>query len=574
MKEQGKLKILGVLGSNNFKGSKLHRIQLPLGELNGQELEINGENVKIEVDFYREGEQLFADKLERADILYFNWLLGINPGILGAMLTKYSTKMILDYDDVIFLPKNHDNYLKNDVKKHLSQIMLADGVVVATPRLGQMMKGLKKPDGDFFPVLINHNHLPNKGQWEYKPKEKREGKIAIGIFGSRSHKNDWLLLRGMIKILGNNKKFAEKCKFVITGYGKDPYMEDVWSMFKGIKAEVEWVNSVPYDNYMSVLDKIDILLAPLEESEMNLAKSELKLLECAIKDIPVVASPYYLNKGMSCCIVENPEDWQKWIWALINEDKYFELGKQLGAENRAIANWDKRIQDLKLMLKYVAEKQYTPVENLKIWGITYNNTQYTEFEPYFNQTFEKSWRFEYNPIIDIVSNKLDNFEGYVGIFSWKFNAKTGLSKKMIEQLIAESNEDVINLSPNYFKDRYLKFSYEQHPGLEPLLKKVCNKMGLEVPKEVDKVVYSNFFLAKADIYKKYVNEIIIPSLNYMENEIWEEVNIDAQYKSGLSKEKLKEYTGLEYYNFVTFICERLLSTWLWNNKQISFKQIG
>jgi hypothetical protein len=38
-------------------------------------------------------------------------------------------------------------------------------------------------------------------------------------------------------------------------------------------------------------------------------------------------------------------------------------------------------------------------------------------------------------------------------------------------------------------------------------------------------------------------------------------NKDAQYK-GLTKDRLKELTGLDYYNFVTFICERLIGQWI------------
>lgn len=169
--------------------------------------------------------------------------------------------------------------------------------------------------------------------------------------------------------------------------------------------------------------------------------------------------------------------------------------------------------------------------------------------------------------------KLDDFKGYLGVFSWKFPNKTGICKKVLYKTIENIDADVIGLSPQYFKNNYLKFSYEQHPGLKEILEKVCSKLNLILPNEVDKVVYSNFFLAKAEVYRKYVNEVIIPALDYMENEIWEEVNKDAQYKSGLSTEKLKEYTGLDYYNFVTFTLERMLSVWLYNNPQITFKQL-
>jgi hypothetical protein len=51
----------------------------------------------------------------------------------------------------------------------------------------------------------------------------------------------------------------------------------------------------------------------------------------------------------------------------------------------------------------------------------------------------------------------------------------------------------------------------------------------------------------------------------MENEIWEEVNVDAKYE-GVGKEKLKELTGLEFYNNVTFVLERLILFYIRDKK--------
>jgi hypothetical protein len=70
---------------------------------------------------------------------------------------------------------------------------------------------------------------------------------------------------------------------------------------------------------------------------------------------------------------------------------------------------------------------------------------------------------------------------------------------------------------------------------------------------------------KTELYIDYVDNWIIPALDYMENEIWEEVNVDANYK-GVGKEKLKELTGLEFYNMVTFVLERLILFYIRDKK--------
>jgi hypothetical protein len=292
-----------------------------------------------------------------------------------------------------------------------------------------------------------------------------------------------------------------------------------------------------------------------------------------MRDVFLVGSIPYAGKDLSCGIAVDPEDWQKWIWELLKDNNWYNLGKQFGEKNRNAMNFQQRIDNLLQAIAYCYTSEYKKLDNFKIWGITFDKGQHTEFTPFFNQTKEKSWRFEYNPIIEL-SNKMDNDDMYYGVFSWKFPMKTGMSKRILEKVIRNQNSDVIGLAPEFFKHNYLSFSYKQHPGLKELLEKVCNKLNLNLPKEVDKVVYSNFFLAKGKVYKNYVNNVIIPALDYMENEIWEEVNKDAQYKSGLSKENLLNYTGLEYYNFVTFVLERMLSVWLYNHPEISFKQIG
>lgn len=573
MKEKGKLIILGNLG--NKGGSKIHRVLLPLNYLNNKEIEINGNIVKIEVIFTENGDETFIKKLEISDIFYNNFSANEEAWKIGVLLTKYNVKLIEDIDDVFYLnPENpmYNRFNAGNVKRHL---VLADTIIVTNERLKEHVKRFteKRGDDDFLPIHISPNHLPNEGQWEYKPKELHDGKVRFGLFGSISHYPDWKLLKGMIKILGNNKKFANKAKFVLAGCGNDVYWKEIKSWFKGLKCEVDYIPTAPIDTYMSLLDHVDVVLAPLVDDEFSWNKSSLKIAECAMKDIFLVGSVPYAGKDLSCGIAIDPEDWQKWIYSLLENNNWYNLGKEFGEKNRKAMDFNQRIESLTQAIAYCYTSKYKELNNFQIWGITFDENQYTEFTPFFNQTKEKAWRFEYNPIIEL-SNKMDNNDIYYGVFSWKFPMKTGISKKILEKVITGINVDVIGLAPNFFHNNYLQFSYKQHPCLEQLLKKVCDKLELELPKDVKKAVYSNFFLAKGKVYKQYVNEIIIPALNYIENEIWEEVNIDAQYKSGLSSEQLLKYTGLEYYNYVTFILERMLSIWLHNHPEISFKQIG
>lgn len=405
MKKQGELRILANLANEN--GSKLHRVKLPLSKVNGREVEINGEKVKIIVDFVKSGDSL-EGKFEETDIFYNHFDMGIPSWKLSLELNRNNVKLIEDIDDIFYLNKENPVYStfnSGNIKRYLT---LADVIIVSNERLKahvERFSNFRKGD-DFYPILVNNNHLPNEGQWKYKSKELHNGKVRFGIFGSISHYPDWKLLKGMIKILGNNKEFSKKAKFVVAGYGNDKYWKEILGWFKGLKCEVELIPKKDSSNYMELLDNIDVMLAPLVNDEFSYNKSSLKIAECAMRDIFLVGSLPYAGKDLSCGIAVEPEDWQKWVWELLKDDKWWHLGKEFGEKNRNVMNFEERINSLTKAIEYCAISEYNEPENLKIYGITYDREQYTEFTPYFNQTKDKAWRFEWNAIIDIIDNKI------------------------------------------------------------------------------------------------------------------------------------------------------------------------
>ena len=157
---------------------------------------------------------------------------------------------------------------------------------------------------------------------------------------------------------------------------------------------------------------------------------------------------------------------------------------------------------------------------------------------------------------------------YIGVFSHKFPLKTGLSKEMVHYLIKDEDVDVISFCIQEFKDKlgraykYLQFTEIVHPGFTEGFTYLCNYLGLEV-KEPKCVIYSGQWVAKKEVYMRYVNEVLIPAMDYMETDItmkqyaWK----DSQYdkRGGLEKNTLKQYTGLDYYPMACFLLERLPS---------------
>jgi hypothetical protein len=156
--------------------------------------------------------------------------------------------------------------------------------------------------------------------------------------------------------------------------------------------------------------------------------------------------------------------------------------------------------------------------------------------------------------------------------------KTALSKKLVEKLFkeclkSEEKPDVIGFSPTLFNKNYLSFTEKSHPGFMKLFNLVCKDLNLQV-REPEHVVYSNFFIAKKEVYSEFVNTVIKPAIELLETKYKDLAWKDANYTYGLKGEELKEQAGLDFYPMHVFVLERLLSIWLENNSKITFKQIG
>lgn len=204
-------------------------------------------------------------------------------------------------------------------------------------------------------------------------------------------------------------------------------------------------------------------------------------------------------------------------------------------------------------------------DELRIVSINYNGstTQYDDYHNKVNSIEGKSYLFEYNPMIDLYKSNYFKLVEYTGVFSWKFQDKTGLNKNLLYNILDKNDfqeYDVIHFC-RPLGEPFLKFTENNHKGFMKLFSLICNELNIEV-KEPINTIYSNFFIAKSEIYEKYIEEVLIPAIDLMETKYkylaWE----DANYKSGLKKEALKKYTGLEYYTFHTFILERLFSVWI------------
>jgi hypothetical protein len=196
---------------------------------------------------------------------------------------------------------------------------------------------------------------------------------------------------------------------------------------------------------------------------------------------------------------------------------------------------------------------------VKIYGIIYGDKQ-TEYIPYFNSSTEKNWRFENNPIIDIIDNHVIDLssDDLLGILSWRFPIKSRITKPVLLSLLnnAPKDGDVYNLSQDLGHHiHFMDWSDQGHKGIKGFIQRCCKHVDLEYNNDCKTIVYANYFLARKNIYVNYVNDVIKPCLELLEGEMWEEVNKNPGYTRAVP--------GVTY-NYIPFILERMMMQYIFN----------
>jgi len=564
-----------IFESNN--GSDYHRCILPSKYLQNSVVKVGNEEVELDFVSIRldiENKVIREEMLQDGDIVWFNWLVSNNAVDFGTWKVSKNIKFLYSIDDYWYYSEGHPYLhrmegMKTRVFKFLAE---ADIVLVSTERLGQHVL----PFNSF--VSYNPNFLPINEQQFTSNKMKRD-KLRVGLFGSSSHLPDYKLLKGAINKISKNKELCEKIEFHICGY-TETFLE-IKQMFEK-KKNLSLVLHAPVEvsEYMKLYNNIDVTLLPLENIEYNRCKSSLKLAEClASNTIPIGSKLYDEKELKGYCVAETPLEYENWLSYLCNRENFDKTLDYLRETNSKDNNFTGRIDSLKSVFETLLNNNFAIVLNdVEVHGITYADHQITEYTQYDNSSIksveDKSYLFEYNPILNLSENFVDS--KYYGVFSYKFPQKTGVTKQILYKVLKENNYseyDILGLCPQYFKGNYLQFTEQYHPGFMELFTLVCNDLNLVV-KEPKNVIYSNFFIAKGSVYKEFVNNIVKPAIELMETKYKDLAWKDANYISGLKGEELKQQTGLDFYTFHTFVLERLLSIWLENRTDLKFKQIG
>lgn len=374
-----KIKVLCV--PSDHGGCGLHRSLVPHQKL--AELFNNEFDVTIEYNpNWRDLEFINA-----FDIIHFHkGLFSDMEGFYSALNFCRDNNIItiMDIDDYWDVGQFHPHFLmyKNStmtqiIRGNLSKV---DYVTTTTPIFANKIKSFN-PN-----VKVFVNALCPEQMKALKTNIKNTNKIRLGFVMGSTHEYDMELVKGLANRLP--KDILDKIQFVLCGYDlrgsiteykpdgtkttRDIRpLESVWYRFeKNITDDYKivsplykdfllkffpnldfpasnneaykrcWTRPVADYDYMKHYNEIDVLLVPLQDTNFNEKKSELKFVEAGMMNVAVIASnfgPYTIgsknffkkgggiNEDGNCILIDNKKahkEWCKAIEKLVKNPQY------------------------------------------------------------------------------------------------------------------------------------------------------------------------------------------------------------------------------------------------------------
>lgn len=276
---------------------------------------------------------------------------------LVAYAKALNIPVIYDTDDLLF-EEIYDKRLNNLIDKRSQSFRcamnLCDVITVSTNFLRE--KALKYHNNVFLikNALSNDFFKKSTTNFELRSKKKQKHIVLSYLSGSNSHDSDFAQIEDVLVTILETYKFL---KLLIVGplnYKKQ--------LFEKFNSRFEHKSKVLYDDYHLIFQKIDVNLVPLELSDFNHAKSELKYIEAGASGIPSVLSPSITHKevivnGKNGFLCYNKKDWIDTLALLITNS---ELREKIGvaARNHVCDEYtaEARSKDLSLFFDCINKK--------------------------------------------------------------------------------------------------------------------------------------------------------------------------------------------------------------------------
>lgn len=204
------------------------------------------------------------------------------------------------------------------------------------------------------------------------------------------------------------------------------------------------------------------------------------------------------------------------------------------------------------------------------YQIVYKEEQKSACYPFakihFNDTLTPF--FENSVIAELVlSSKAEK----IAVCSWKLKEKMRwychCQRVEVKRELFDRDFQVLSLTCSSKHHQFLNAAEKWHPGFKEVMKKILGSLGKSMPEEVKCPIYQNHFVAKSEIYKRYVNKYLVPAMAFMkeDKDCWADSKYTQLNKiDAANGEYLKSKIGVDYYPMHPFILERMFSIFCHN----------
>lgn len=212
---------------------------------------------------------------------------------------------------------------------------------------------------------------------------------------------------------------------------------------------------------------------------------------------------------------------------------------------------------------------------MKVFQVYFDESQYGKLDyiPYYNADCTPF--FENSIIRELIEKGEHKGHDYFGVVSHQLRDKITITKttwrgiqnicntsnqqftpELFERELYRLNPDVASFSRHMPHDP-VSFADKFHPNLSKYFKEIMQSIGYNwQPVHIENVFYCNFFVAKSEIYERYVTEMLAPAMDIMEG--MPELFNNSHYPKQLPVH-LKVKFGCDWYPYHAFVAERMFS---------------
>lgn len=190
----------------------------------------------------------------------------------------------------------------------------------------------------------------------------------------------------------------------------------------------------------------------------------------------------------------------------------------------------------------------------------------------FNSSYvDKYYNEKLTPFFEnsVILNEVPKMNAeYIGVFSHSFKQKIVRAGTFSpEYLSTKLQGDIISFFNHKNTNNVFALAESYHKGITQIFEAICEKINYDpryLKMRTRVIVYQNHFIARKEVYNHYIDEVLRPAMEAMEDKRLQQIlwSDSKYYKKKKLANYLNEKIGVPYYPYHTFVCERLMSLFL------------